>query len=123
MKRLENDECVEYLYNFKSKEIKEYHNRNTDEESIYPNKVMDIIGDKTKDDAVYFTDVGQHKMRAVQYILHTKPRSFITSGGLGTIGYGAVLRAKAAKPDRKIIHIIWDGSFYMNLNEAAASWI
>lgn len=123
VKKVNNDEWVEYLSSLKAKEMREDSDRNTNKEGIYPSKIMDIIGNKTKDDAVYVTDVGQHQMWAVQYIRHTKPRSFITSGGLGTMGYGygAALGAQAAKPDRRIIHITGDGSFYMNLNEVATA--
>ena len=62
-------------------------------------------------------------MWAVQYLHHTKPRSFITSGGLGTMGfgYGASIGAKIAKPERHVVHLTGDGSFYMNLNEVATA--
>ncbi|AEM22696.1 acetolactate synthase, large subunit, biosynthetic type [Brachyspira intermedia PWS/A] len=123
VKRVEDDEWVKYLSDLRAKEMKEDSDRNTKKDGIYPSKVMDIIGNKTKDDAIYVTDVGQHQMWAVQYIRHTKPRSFITSGGLGTMGfgYGAALGVQVAKPDRRVIHITGDGSFYMNLNEVATA--
>ena len=123
VKRVEDDEWVKYLSDLRAKEMKEDSDRNTNKDGIYPSKVMDIIGDKTKDEAIYVTDVGQHQMWAVQYIRHTKPRSFITSGGLGTMGfgYGAALGVQVAKPDRRVIHITGDGSFYMNLNEVATA--
>ena len=123
VKKVKDDEWVEYLSSLKAKEMKEDADRNTNKDGIYPSKVMDIIGSKTKDEAIYVTDVGQHQMWAVQYIRHTKPRSFITSGGLGTMGYGygAALGAQIAKPDRRVIHITGDGSFYMNLNEVATA--
>ncbi|MEI0516536.1 biosynthetic-type acetolactate synthase large subunit [Brachyspira murdochii] len=123
VKRLDDDEWVKYLSDLRAKEMKEDSDRNTNKYGIYPSKVMDIIGEKTKDEAIYVTDVGQHQMWAVQYIRHTKPRSFITSGGLGTMGfgYGAALGCQFAKPDRRVIHITGDGSFYMNLNEVATA--
>lgn len=123
VKRVKDDEWVKYLSDLISKEKEEDTNRNTNKDGIYPSKVMNIIGEKTKDEAIYVTDVGQHQMWAVQYIRHTKPRSFITSGGLGTMGfgYGAALGVQVAKPDRKVIHITGDGSFYMNLNEIATA--
>ena len=110
VKKVKDDEWVEYLSSLKAKEMKEDADRNTNKDGIYPSKVMDIIGSKTKDEAIYVTDVGQHQMWAVQYIRHTKPRSFITSGGLGTMGYGygAALGAQIAKPDRRVIHITGD---------------
>ena len=123
VKRVKDDEWVKYLSDLRLKEKEEDSKRNTDKDGIYPSKVMNIIGNKTKDEAIYVTDVGQHQMWAVQYIRHTKPRSFITSGGLGTMGfgYGAALGVQVAKPDRKVIHITGDGSFYMNLNEIATA--
>ena len=123
VKRVDDDEWVKYLSDLRAKEMKEDSDRNTNKDGIYPSKVMDIIGEKTKDEAIYVTDVGQHQMWAVQYIRHTKPRSFITSGGLGTMGfgYGAALGCQFAKPDRRVIHITGDGSFYMNLNEVATA--
>ncbi|MCZ9850767.1 biosynthetic-type acetolactate synthase large subunit [Brachyspira hyodysenteriae] len=123
VKRVQDDEWVKYLSDLRAKEIKEDSDRNTNKDGIYPSKVMDIIGEKTKDDAIYVTDVGQHQMWAVQYIRHTKPRSFTTSGGLGTMGfgYGAALGVQVAKPNRRVIHITGDGSFYMNLNEVATA--
>lgn len=123
VKRVQDDEWVKYLSDLRAKEIKEDSDRNTNKDGIYPSKVMDIIGEKTKDNAIYVTDVGQHQMWAVQYIRHTKPRSFITSGGLGTMGfgYGAALGVQVAKPNRRVIHITGDGSFYMNLNEVATA--
>ena len=123
VKRVKDDEWVKYLSDLRAKEMQEDSDRNTNKDGIYPNKVMDIIGEKTKDEAIYVTDVGQHQMWAVQYIRHTKPRSFITSGGLGTMGfgYGAALGVQVAKPDRRVIHITGDGSFYMNLNEVSTA--
>ena len=72
------------------------------------------------EDAIFVTDVGQHQMWAAQYCGRSKPRSFLTSGGLGTMGfgYGAAIGAKIAQPNRRVIHITGDGSFHMNLNEA-----
>ena len=123
IKRVKDDEWVKYLSDLISKEKEENSKRNTNKDGIYPSRVMNIIGDKTKDDAIYVTDVGQHQMWAVQYIRHTKPRSFITSGGLGTMGfgYGAALGVQVANPNRRVIHITGDGSFYMNLNEVSTA--
>lgn len=123
VKRVDDDEWTKYLYDLKSKEIKYDLETEKNSNDIYPREVMDIIGNKTKDEAIYITDVGQHQMWAVQYIRHIKPRSFITSAGLGTMGYGygAALGAQIAKPNRKVIHITGDGSFYMNLNEVTTA--
>ncbi|MBR4012732.1 MAG: acetolactate synthase large subunit, partial [Clostridia bacterium] len=78
-------------------------------------KACEIAGE----DAVYVTDVGQHQMWAAQYIKHVHPRNFLTSGGLGTMGYGygAALGAKTARPDVPVIHFTSDGSLHMNMNE------
>ena len=76
------------------------------------------------EDTVVVTDVGQHQMWAAQYVHHVNPRGFLTSGGLGTMGYGygAAIGAKAALGDsKKVVHITGDGSFHMNLNEACTA--
>ena len=74
-------------------------------------------------DAIFTTDVGQHQMWALQYLAHQKPRSFLTSGGLGTMGfgYGAALGAVLAMPTKRVFHISGDGSFIMNLNEVTTA--
>ncbi len=78
-------------------------------------KTCEIAGE----DAVYVTDVGQHQMWAAQFIKHVKPRNFLTSGGLGTMGYGygAAIGAKIARSDVPVIHFTSDGSLHMNMNE------
>ncbi len=78
-------------------------------------KACEVAGE----DAVYVTDVGQHQMWAAQYIKHVHPRNFLTSGGLGTMGYGygAAIGAKIARPDVPVIHFTSDGSLHMNMNE------
>ncbi len=78
-------------------------------------KACEVAGE----DAVYVTDVGQHQMWAAQYIKHVKPLNFLTSGGLGTMGYGygAAIGAKLARPDAPVIHFTSDGSLHMNMNE------
>lgn len=75
------------------------------------------------DDAIIVTDVGQHQMITAQYYQFSKPRSFISSCGLGTMGYGmgAAIGAKTAHPDRPVVLISGDGSFHMNLNEMACA--
>ena len=110
---------VKYLADLRAKEMKEDSDRNTNKYGIYPSKVMDIIGDKTKDEAIYVTDVGQHQMWAVQYIRHTKPRSFITSGGLGTMGFclPAAIGATFGRPDRTVCAFMGDGGLQMTIEE------
>lgn len=90
---------------------------------LTPHAVIDILNKKMPDDTIYATDVGQHQLWATQYLNHTDPKNFLTSGGLGTMGYGygAALGAQAAYPDRRVVHITSDGSFHMNLNEACTA--
>jgi len=81
--------------------------------------IIDSIYRKTKGDAVIVTEVGQHQMWAAQYYKFKKPHQFITSGGLGTMGYGlgAAIGVKAADPKATVINIAGDGGFRMNMNE------
>lgn len=91
---------------------------------LKPHQVMGAICDIAGEDTVYITDVGQHQMWAAQYIRHVKTRSFLTSGGLGTMGYGygaAIGAAVADGGNRPIVHITGDGSFHMNMNEACTA--
>lgn len=95
-----------------------------DADRLRPHQVIGKICELAGPEALYVTDVGQHQMWATQYIRHVKPRSFLTSGGLGTMGfgYGAALGAAvAAEGKRPVIHITGDGSFHMNLNEACTA--
>lgn len=85
--------------------------------------IIEEIYKATAGDAIITTDVGQHQMWAGQYYKYSKPRTFISSGGLGTMGYGlgAAIGAKIGCPDKKVFNIAGDGCFRMNLNELATA--
>ena len=85
--------------------------------------VMETIDKVTKGEALITTDVGQHQMWAAQYYHYTKPRTFLSSGGLGTMGYGlgACIGAQVGQPDKICINIAGDGCFRMNMNELATA--
>ena len=85
--------------------------------------VVEEIYRQTKGEAIISTEVGQHQMWAAQYYKYTKPRTFLTSGGLGTMGYGlgAALGAKSGRKDKVVVNIAGDGCFRMNMNEIATA--
>ena len=85
--------------------------------------IIEEIYRATKGDAIICTEVGQHQMWAAQYYKYSKPRTLLTSGGLGTMGYGlgAAMGAKIAKPEKTVINVAGDGCFRMNLNELATA--
>ena len=88
---------------------------------LKPQQILEAVRDATagRDDVIWTTGVGQHQMWAMQYIVCDRPRSFITSGGLGTMGFGipAAVGAKAARPDATVICIDGDGCFQMTSKE------
>ncbi len=86
---------------------------------LTPIALMQTVYEKTNGDAIITTEVGQHQMWAAQYFKYTKPRTFISSGGFGTMGYGtgASMGASLGMPHKRIIHMAGDGSFRMNCNE------
>ena len=93
-------------------------------QQLKPHQILETICNEAGDDSIYVTDVGQHQMWAAQYLTHVKPRHFLTSGGLGTMGYGygAAIGAQIAKgKQQRVIHLTGDGSFHMNLNEAVTA--
>ena len=85
--------------------------------------VVKRLYEKTKGDAVIVTEVGQHQMWAAQFYSYKKPRTLLTSGGLGTMGYGfgAAMGAKMGVPEKRVINIAGDGCFRMNINELASA--
>ena len=92
---------------------------------LKPQAVIETLRDLTagRDDVIWTTGVGQHQMWAMQYLVCDQPRTFITSGGLGTMGYGvpAAIGAKAARPDATVICVDGDGCFQMTCQELATS--
>lgn len=90
---------------------------------LHPYDIITHTCDLTDKDTIYVTDVGQHQIWAAQYVKHQKTKRFITSGGLGTMGfgYGAAIGAQLGNPDKRVIHFTGDGSFHMNLNEACTA--
>jgi len=99
------------------------YDRNGD--TLKPQTVLETLRDLTagRDDVIWTTGVGQHQMWAMQYLVCDRPRSFITSGGLGTMGYGvpAAVGAKAARPDATVICVDGDGCFQMTCQELATA--
>ena len=90
-----------------------------DESVIHPHQLLRTVAEETPEDTIIATDVGQHQLWSAQYNGRKHVRQFLTSGGLGTMGfgYGAALGAQVAFPERTVVHITGDGSFHMNLNE------
>ncbi len=90
-------------------------------ETIKPQYVVEKLYEMTAGRAIITTEVGQNQMWAAQYYLFDEPRTFLTSGGLGTMGYGlpAAIGAQAAFPDKLVIDIAGDGSIQMNIQELA----
>lgn len=104
-------------------ELKEKFPLSYDESVLSCPYIMEEIDRVTKGEAVITTDVGQHQMWAAQYYKYSMPRTFLTSGGLGTMGYGlgACIGAKMGRPDKICINIAGDGCFRMNMNELATA--
>jgi acetolactate synthase-1/2/3 large subunit len=92
---------------------------------LKPQRVLEALQELTagRDDVIWTTGVGQHQMWAMQYLLCDRPRTFITSGGLGTMGYGvpAAIGAKAARPDATVVCVDGDGCFQMTSQELATA--
>ena len=102
---------------------KEHIAENDPDAKLKPSQIIEVLNRLGGKDTIYVTDVGQHQMWAAQYLNHNKPMKFITSGGLGTMGfgYGAAIGAKMGCPKERVIHITGDGSFHMNLNECCTA--
>jgi acetolactate synthase-1/2/3 large subunit len=103
--------------------LKEKYPLSYDKSQLSCPYIIEEIDRITKGEAILTTDVGQHQMWTAQYYRFTEPRTFITSGGLGTMGYGlgACIGAKVGRPDKICINIAGDGCFRMNMNELATA--
>lgn len=119
IKEAKHTEWLEQISEWKAQDKKPVD----DPSVLKPHQIMAEISRQGGENAIYVTDVGQHQMWAAQYCRHLHSRSFLTSGGLGTMGYGygAAIGAKIAFPDRPVIHITGDGSFHMNMNECCTA--
>ncbi len=104
-------------------ELKEKYPLRYDREGLTGPGLVEEVLRATGGDAIIVTEVGQHQMWAAQYYKFSKPRRLISSGGLGTMGFGlgAAIGAKIANPDRTVINIAGDGCFRMNMNELATA--
>lgn len=114
----DHTEWVTYI-----KELKEKYPLKYEESALSCPYIMEQIDKVTKGQAIITTDVGQHQMWAAQFYHYTKPRTFLSSGGCGTMGYGlgACIGAKMGQPDKICINIAGDGCFRMNMNELATA--
>ena len=118
---LEQQEHTEWMQQIS--EFKEKYPLSYKKEGLSGPFVMEEIYRQTKGDAIIVTEVGQHQMWAAQYYKYSKPRTLLTSGGLGTMGYGlgAAIGAQVANPEKQVINIAGDGCFRMNMNEIATA--
>ena len=90
-------------------------------QELSPKFLIEYVNSRIPEDSIITTEVGQHQMWTAQFFKFTNPRTFLTSGGLGTMGYGtgAAIGAQFANPQKKVVHFAGDGSFRMNCNELA----
>ncbi|MBP3206151.1 MAG: biosynthetic-type acetolactate synthase large subunit [Lachnospiraceae bacterium] len=104
-------------------ELKEKYPLKYDNTQLSCPYIIEELDRITKGQAIISTDVGQHQMWAAQYYKYTKPRTFLSSGGLGTMGYGlgACIGAQVGQPDKICVNIAGDGCFRMNMNELATA--
>ena len=105
------------------KELKKKYPLKYKEEGLSGPYIVEEIYNLTRNKGIIVTEVGQHQMWAAQFYKYTKPRVLLTSGGLGTMGYGlgAAIGAKVGNPDKTVINIAGDGCFRMNMNEIATA--
>ncbi|MDF2586177.1 MAG: ilvB [Anaerocolumna sp.] len=114
----DNKEWIDHVMEMKDKFPLKYNH-----EVLTGPYILEKLYDVTNGDAIVTTEVGQHQMWASQFYKYKKPRTFITSGGLGTMGYGlgACIGAKVGNPEKIVVNIAGDGCFRMNMNEIATA--
>ena len=118
LKQQEHKEWIGKIMEYKERYPLSYH-----PDILTGPYVVEEIYRQTKGDAIVVTEVGQHQMWAAQFYRYARPRTLLTSGGLGTMGYGlgAALGAKTGMPDKTVVNIAGDGCFRMNMNEIATA--
>lgn len=129
--KLTLQELLKHLHKKEHKEWNEYIDglkrdfplQNNDDDGLKPWHILNAINTLTDGDAIFATEVGQHQMFAAQYLKTDEPRQFLTSAGLGTMGYGlgASIGAQIARPDKLVFNIAGDGCFRMNNIELATA--
>ena len=114
----EHTEWMEHIKEYKTKYPLSYN-----PEGLSGPYIIEQIYNMTRGDAIMVTEVGQHQMWAAQYYKYKNPRTLLSSGGLGTMGYGlgAAIGAQMANPEKQVINIAGDGCFRMNMNELATA--
>ena len=118
LEQQDHTEWKEIIKEYKEKYPLTYH-----KDALTGPFVIEEVYKQTNGDAIISTEVGQHQMWAAQFYKYSKPRTFLTSGGLGTMGYGlgASLGAKMGVPEKTVVNIAGDGCFRMNMNEIATA--
>ncbi len=116
--KMQHEEWLSHIFEYQKKYPLSYP-----AEGLSGPYIMEEVYAQTRGEAVIVTEVGQHQMWAAQYYKYAKPRTFLSSGGLGTMGYGlgAAIGAQVANPDKQVINIAGDGCFRMNMNEIATA--
>lgn len=118
LEQQDRHEWLEHIYDYEKQYPMAYR-----KDCLNGPLIMEKIYELTKGEAIISTDVGQHQMWAAQHYKYKKPRTLLTSGGLGTMGYGlgAAIGAKVGCKDKTVINIAGDGCFRMNMNEVATA--
>ena len=119
VKQQHHDEWMNKIYEWEG----EYPIHKPYDGVFTPQCIMEAVNAAIGRDSIATTDVGQHQMWAAQYLMVERPRKFITSGGLGTMGFGlgAAIGAQVANPDYVVVNITGDGCFHMNMQELATA--